>query len=446
MKLLDIIVVGGGISGAMAAIAAGRDGAEVLLIEQYGYAGGMLTAAGVGPMMTFHAGEKQVIKGLVGELADRLIKKGKSPGHILDTGGCTATLTPFDAEAMKRELDIMLKEAGVKLLFHTMLAQVHVGGSEIRKIIVCNKAGLCEFSAKFYVDATGDADLSAWAGVPFTKGRNGDGKCQPMTLKFRMVNVNVDKIREYIRNNPEDFPYLKGDTSHIGKAPRLSIGGFTGIVRAAKTKKQFNIPRESILIFEGNNPGEVIVNTSRIQDHDGTDPFSITDAELLGREQVEELVNLLKSAVPGFGDSMLVYSGPNIGVRSSRQIKGVYTLTREDVLNFRKFDDAIACSAYPIDVHPPEGSKLENQSDHFRKGDYYTIPYRCLVNEKIGNLITAGRCLSAEFEAQAAIRTTPTVGAIGHAAGLAASIAATKGIAGCNIKYKELREIGRAFV
>ena len=439
-NIYDVIVVGGGISGAMASVAAGRDGAKVLLVEQYGYAGGMLTAAGVGPMMTFHAGSKQVIKGLTSELIDRLIQKKKSPGHIPDTSGYTYSVTPFDSEAMKYELDLMLTEAGVEILFHTMLADVNVLENTISNIVVCNKAGLSELKAKIYIDATGDADLSAWAGVPFTKGREGDGKCQPMTTKFKMLKVDIEKIKDYIKSNPDDFPFLKGDTSVIDKASRLSIGGFVSIVKKAKKQGRFTNPRESVLFFETNNPGEVIINTSRIIDHDSASPKSLTSAEIEGREQVNELVKFFKDSMPGFENAIMTGSGPNVGVRSSRQIKGLYTLCANDLLSFTKFDDAIACCGYPIDVHPSAGEKFVDHSKHFNSGDYYSIPYRCLVNDKIENLITVGRCISASFEAQAAMRTTPTVGAIGHAGGLAASIASKNNIAVKDVCCELLRE------
>lgn len=436
----DVIVAGGGISGSMAAAAAARDGAKTLLIEQHGFLGGMLTAAGVGPMMTFHAGDRQVIRGITGELIERLAARGKSPGHIVDTTGYTHSVTPFDAEAMKYELDEMTVAAGADVLFHTMLAGVHADHGKIRSILVCNKGGLSTLTAKMYVDATGDGDLSAWAGVPYIKGRASDGKSQPMTMKMKMIHVDVDKIRRYIMDHPEDFPSLGGDTSVIDRSPRLSIGGFTALVARAKAEGRFHISRDSLLLFETNNPGEVIINTSRIHGHDATDPASLSDAEMQGRKQVKELEAFLVRYVPGFENAVLEYSGPNIGVRASRQIKGVYILTSADVLAFKKFEDTIACSAYPIDIHPGENEAFVDYSSRFKSGEYYGIPYRCLVNGDIGNLVTVGRCISAEFEAQAAIRTTPTVGAVGHAGGLAASIAARNDIRAADVPNDELKK------
>lgn len=421
MRTYDVIVVGGGISGAIAAIAAARDGASVLLVEQYGFLGGMLTAAGVGPMMTFHAGKEQVIRGITGELIDRLVKKGKSPGHIFDTTGYTYTVTPFDAEAMKHELEIMLLEAGGTLLYHTMLAGAEVKDNYIARIQVLNKAGLSHLSAKVYIDATGDADLSVFAGVEFTKGRPKDGAAQPMTMNLKMRNVDIPKVKEYIRNNMHEFPRLKGDSSIIDKAPRLSIGGFVETLKKAQERGEITFQREDVLFFETNTPGEVIINTTRILGADSTDPWSLTQAEIEGRRQARELAAFLKRHIPGFENSEVVYSGPFVGVRSSRQICGLYTLTAEDLLSSKKFPDVIAHAGYPVDIHSPDGEGTHHM--HLAWGQKYNIPYRCLVNPKISNLITVGRCISATFEAQAAIRTSPTVGAIGHAGGLAASLA-----------------------
>lgn len=442
LNIYDVIIVGGGISGSMAAISAAREGVNVLVVEQYGFLGGMLTAAGVGPMMTFHAGDTQVVQGITDELINRLKAKGKSTGHIYDTTRYTYTVTPFDAEAMKLELDLMFEEAGVEVLFHTMLASVNASDGRIRDITVCNKAGLTKLSAKVYIDATGDADLAFRAGVPCEKGRKEDGKCQPATLKVRFNGVNVDAIRRYIKENPADFPTLKGDVDSIDKGERLSIGGFLSLVKKARQNGDFNIERDSLLIFETSNRGEIIVNTSRIFGCDPTDPASLSKAEISGRKQVASLDRFLKNYVPGFENANLMFSGPNIGIRSSRQIEGLKTLKESDVTGFKKGDDCIAFSGYPIDIHPLEAGNPDHYIvPRFDAGQYYGIPFGCMVNGTVFNLITTGRCISAEFNAQAAIRTTPTIGAVGHAAGAAAAIAVKKGLETDRIDVKDIREL-----
>ncbi|MEF2968211.1 FAD-dependent oxidoreductase [Paenibacillus sp. M1] len=427
MKDYDVVVMGGGISGAMAAIAASKAGARTLIVESHGFLGGTLTANGVGPMMTFHAGEKQAVQGLTDELIERLKKLGKSPGHIFDTTGFTYSVTPFDAEAMKHELELMVTENGGEILYHTMLAKVNAEQGAIRSITVCNKSGLTDISASVFIDATGDGDLSVGAGAEFTKGRESDGASQPMTLKMKMINVDIPKVKEYIHAHPEDFPLMNGDTSIIEKSPRLSVGGFDSLFKEAKAKGEISIPRENILFFETNNPGEVIMNTTRILGHDATDAFSLSKAEMEGRKQCRELEHFVRKYIPGFENAIVESTGPSIGVRGSRQIKGVYTLTAEDILEQRKFEDTIAHSGYPIDIHSPDGEGTKHQKLEW--GGMYSIPYRCMITESVSNLIVIGRCISATFEAQSAMRTTPTTGAIGHAGGVAAALAAKEGVA-----------------
>lgn len=438
-KSHDVIIVGGGISGAIAGIAAARENVETLIIEQNGYLGGMLTGAGVGPMMTFHSGDIQVIRGITGELIQRLQSRGLSTGHIKDTTGYTYSLTPFDMEGMKAELENMFLEAGGNLIYHTMLADVHTDRGLISELIICNKAGISSISGKVYIDATGDADLSAWAGVPCRKGRSEDGQTQPMTMKLRMYGVNIERVKEFIRNNPEEFPRLAGNTKIIDEAERLSIGGFTGLLNNSRKNGEITFSREDLLFFETNNPGEVIINTSRITGLDSTNPEDLTQGEIEGRRQAMELVRFLKKRVPGFENSVLEFTGPSIGVRSSRQIEGLYTISKDDIINGVKFDDAVACNAYPIDIHSPTGETT--YSYHLGWGEYYTIPYRSLINSFVANLITVGRCISGEFEAQAAFRTTPGAGAIGQAGGCAAAVSIKTGKTFRELECMEIREI-----
>lgn len=433
----DVVVMGGGISGAMAAIAASSTGARTLIIESHGFLGGTLTANGVGPMMTFHAGEKLAIQGFTNQLIERLQKLGKSPGHIFDTVGFTYSVTPFDAEAMKHELELMVVENGGEILYHTMLAGVKTEEGRITGITICNKSGLSEIRANVFIDATGDGDLSAGAGVEYTIGRESDGATQPMTLKMKMYNVDIPRVKQYIHEHPEDFPLYNGDTSIIEKSPRLSVGGFDSLFKEAKAKGEISIPRENILFFETNNPGEVILNTTRILGHDATDAYSLSKAEMEGRKQCRELEAFLHKYVPGFENAVVESTGPSIGVRGSRQIKGMYTLTAEDILEQRKFEDTIAHSGYPIDIHSPDGEGTKHQKLEW--GGMYSIPYSCMITESVKNLIVIGRCISATFEAQAAMRTTPTTGAIGHAGGVAAAIAAKEGIPVQDIDIKKVQ-------
>ena len=248
--MYDVAVIGGGISGCMAAIAAARCGASVILIEKYGFLGGTLTACGTGPMMTFHAGDVQVVRGVTNELIERLMNKGFSPGHIFDTTGYTYTVTPFSAEGMKLELEDMMAEAGVELLYHSVVCDVEYENAVINSVEVYGKNGKRCIESRMFVDASGDCDLAFLAGLETNKGREADGKCQPMTMNFKVINVDTDRVKEYIMNNNDEFPRLKSDLSKVTRAPKLSIGGYVNTLKKAQKTGKISFQREDILFFE----------------------------------------------------------------------------------------------------------------------------------------------------------------------------------------------------
>ena len=444
----DAVVCGAGISGAAAAIAAGRTGARVLLADRFGSPGGMLTAAGVGPMMTFHAGETQAVRGVTGELIDRMAAKGASPGHILDTTTYTYTVTPFDAEAMKVELEEMLAEAGVALLYHAMLDSAEADGGAIRKLVFTVKGGHIAVKAKVFIDATGDADLAHMAGVPCTVGMDGNGISQPLTTNLKLVNVDIAAVKAYIRANPANFPAMIDAPKVIDRAPRLSLNGFRKELKAARESGELDFDRETVLFFETNNPNEVIVNMSRMQDFDPTDAWQLTQAEIEGRKQARQLVRFLNKRVRGFENAVLVQTSPGqVGVRSSRQINGLYTLTHIDLIKGTRFADTIAHGGYPIDVHEPKGGHsaafraLTEEEKQMGNGHIYDIPLRSLLCAQYDNLIVVGRCVSTEFLAQSAIRVSPIAGAIGHAGGAAAAVAIKQGKAPTDVDADDVRAL-----
>lgn len=439
-KPYDVIVAGGGVSGSAAAIAAGRLGAKVLVIEQSGYLGGALTGCGVGPMMTFHAGEKQVIRGIMEEIVERLAGAGYSTGHIYDTMQYISYLTPFNSEGLKIVLDEIAAEAGCTVLFHTFIGGAACEGGKITSLTVCNKDGIHKVSASVYIDGTGDGDVASFAGAPMTKGRKSDGAAQPMTMNMKYLNVDTEAVKEHIRTHIEDFSRHQGNEALMDTVSRFSFCGFQDEFREARERGELEIKREDVLCFETDRPGEYIVNTTRIIDHDAVDAVSLSDAEVTGRRQCRQLDRFLRAHVPGFEHAVLEFTGPSVGVRGSRQLSGKYTLTAEDILERKKFDSVIAHSAYPIDIHNPKGVGTDSRFLS-EMGTYYSIPYETLYCDEISNLLVAGRCISASFEAQAAIRTTPTAGALGHAAGVAAALAAKAGGDVSRVSTKEVQRM-----
>ena len=437
MKNFDLIVIGGGPAGAMAAIAAGRNGAKTLLVEQCGCLGGALTSCGTGPQMTFHAGKRQVIEGIPGEFVRRMVKEGFSPGHMEDFVGYASSVTPFDAEGMKLVLENMVLESGAELLYHTVYTDCYAQDGKISAVKLFSKNGFFDASAKIYVDASADADLAVHAGVSAQFGREQDGLAQPMTMNMKLYNVDREKVIDYILRDKDDMLHTI-PFERLREIPRTGLQGGYSIVQKAKDAGKFTIDRNQLLCFETNNRGEFIVNMSRIIKKSGVDPFDLSAAEIEGRRQCFELFRFLREYIPGFEHSVIHSTGPNIGIRESRRIHGVYTLTAEDLLANVMFDDAVAMAGYPIDIHAPDGG----QTNHafLKPGSWYSVPYRSLISREIQNMIVAGRCLSASHEALAAVRVTPLVMAMGQAAGTAAALAATTGAAVQDIDIKALRE------
>lgn len=414
----DVVVIGGGPAGAVAAIAAARSGSSVLLVEQNGYLGGMLTMAGTGPQMTFHAGETQVIKGIADEIIERLMQMGLSPGHMEDFVGYASSVTPFDAEGMKFILESMATEAGVTLLYHTVYTGCTVQNGKISSVSLYSKDGFFSVDANVFIDCSADADLATHAGVSSVYGRESDNLAQPMTMNAKVSGVDRDRLMEYIQTHQDDMlqtiPF-----DRLQLLPRTGMQGGYSLIRKAKEEGCFPIDRDQVLCFETNNYGEFILNMSRIIKKSAVKAFDLTQAEIEGRKQAQALLAFMRNNIPGFEHTVLLQTGPHIGIRESRKINGIYKLTADDLLQNRMFSDAIAMGGYPIDIHSPDGAAMKHRM--LKPGSWYPIPYRCLVTNEISNLLVAGRCVSATHEACAAIRLTPIVMTMGQAAGTAAA-------------------------
>jgi len=387
-NLYDVVVCGGGPAGIAASVAAARTGAEVLLIERYGFLGGMATAGLVNPFMTFFAGSEQIVQGIFQEIIDRL--------SFLGGWGGPRQNWAFDPELLKVAADEICLQAGVKLLLHAFVCGAKIERSKITSIRILAKPQEREIRAKVYVDATGDADLACLAWVPCEKGRPGDGLTQPMTLNFRMAGVEIDRM-----------------------PPREEINR---LYSAAREAGRIDCPRNDVLYFFTTRDGEVHFNTTRVIKLDGTSARDLTRAEIIGRRQAKQICEFLRSDVAGFERSYLATTGTQIGVRETRRIVGQYVLTAEDVLSAAKFHDCIARGSYPVDIHDPDGGGTVIK--HLPPGESYDIPYRCLVPLNVSNLLVAGRPISATHEAHSSLRVMPIAFAVGQAAGTAAALCA----------------------
>lgn len=420
----DVVVIGGGPAGVTAAIAAARGGASTLLVEQNGYLGGMLTMAGTGPQMTFHAGATQVVRGIGDEFIQRLGALGLSPGHMEDFVGYASSVTPFDVEGMKLVLETVAREAGVTLLYHTVYTGCTLEDGAISSVRLYSKNGFFDVTAKVFLDCSADADLATHAGVPSVYGRESDNLAQPMTMNVKVAGVDREQLMDFVIDHRADMlPTIPFD--RLRELPRTGVQGAYSLIEVAKQRGEFDIDRNMVLCFETNNKGEFILNMSRVIKRSAVDPFDLTEAEVEGRRQAHQIVAFLRKYIPAFAHCHILTTGPHIGIRESRKIDGLYKLTADDLLANRMFPDAIAMGGYPIDIHSPDGESMKHR--FLTPGSWYSIPYRCLVTAQVSNLLVAGRCISATHEACAAVRVTPIVMAMGQAAGTAAAQSAKTG-------------------
>jgi hypothetical protein len=430
----DVLVVGGGNAGCAAALAAARGGQKTLLAERYGFLGGTATASMVGPWMTFHSGGEQIVGGIAQEIVARLAAMGASPGHIPDTSDYVSTITPFDPEVHKALLFEMMTEAKVRLLLHAWFTDALCDGDRVIGAVFETVGGRRSYRARVVIDATADAYVAASAGVSTQKGDR-RGRVQPASLMFRMSHVDLEKTAAYLRTHPSQMrTSLK---AHERKAQRLTaVAGLYELWKSAQSEG-LDVPRELVSFFVSPYPDEVTINMTRVTDIDPLDPDDLTRAEVEARRQAMQIARFFRERVPGFEKARIAATATQIGVRESRRIVGRYTLTREDVLEGRDFPDAVARSAYPIDIHNPSGSGTTTH--RLAPGASYAIPYRCLVPAEREGLLVAGRCISTTHEALASTRLTPTVMTLGQAAGTAAAIACESGVPPSRIDTASLR-------
>lgn len=430
----DVLVVGGGTAGFGAAVAAARNGAKTMLIEQTSVLGGMATVGLVGPFMTCFDNDftEQVVMGIFEELCRRTEAKGGCIHPSQVKGMCSHNsyylgshqgVTPYQSEILAVTMDEMVTEAGVQVLFETRLADVITDGDKITHAVVLMKEGLCAIEAKCFIDCTGDADVAVRAGVPTWKGDKASGNMQPTSLFFEVCNVDTEKYIEEL----EEKKHLLDN--HMGNC-------YSWTVQEAKKNGDWTLDKNELGMYEQNIPGRWKVNTTRMSYVDATNTEHVTRAMMEGRRQVQEVMAFMRKYIPGCEHVQLVQVAPMLGVRETRHIVGKYELTVDDVLNHAIFDDAICTFAYALDKHDSEGGGVTwSLVDR-----YYTIPYRCLVPEGCSNLLVAGRSICGSSEAAASYRVMPACVALGQAAGTAAAMVVECGFDPENVPVGELRK------
>ncbi|MDR1058788.1 MAG: FAD-dependent oxidoreductase [Treponema sp.] len=414
---VDVLVVGAGPAGIAAAIASARNGAKTMLIEKEGYAGGNATIGLVGPFMTSfdNEGKTQLIRGIYDELVRRMENEGGAI-HPSKIGAGTPyaafiipghrNVAPFDPEVLKRAAEDMLLESKVELLFYTQFIDCIVENKTITGIIAAKRQGLVRITPKIVIDCSGEGYVSVKAGVPVTMGRKKDNATQPATLFCRVAGVDSGKVTKTMEES----------RSLMGKP---FFGAFSWLIDEGRKNGDWNIDRDELGCYMAPNGKIWNMNTSRISHVAGNRSESLTRASIEGRKQVIEIVKFLNKYVPGFEEAYLVDTGSAVGVRESLHIDGEYTLTREDLISCKTFEDDILLCSNAIDIHDED----TGGGEYVTVDTWYGIPYRTLVPRNCDNLLVAGKTISALSEAVAGFRVMPCCYGLGQGAGTAAAIA-----------------------
>jgi hypothetical protein len=419
----DVVVVGGGPAGIMAAAAAARTGHSVILLERYGFLGGAGTAGGLSTFCGLHAkvhGEhRRVIHGLAGELLDRLAElDGLSKAHLTINDGILAQA--YDISAYKIAADELVVGSGARPLFHAMAVGIVMADDDtIDAVVIESKSGRAAVRGRVFIDASGDGDVATWAGVPYEKSPGLEGMLYP-SLMFRINGV---------------------DAVAAGEKPWRTVERLMDEAERAGTH---SFPRKKPIVRPQRNPLEWRANLTQLSNPDGsaidgTNVEQLTHGELQGRRQVLDAFIFIRDRTPGFGDSYIVDIAPQIGIRETRRIIGRYRLTEDDVRDCVDFPDTIGVNGWPVEAHVAGTVEFRWPRGENPRG-FNQLPFRMLVPDRIRNLYVAGRCASMTHDAQSAARVTGPCFAMGEAAGTAAGMALSAGTACGDIDIAELQQ------
>ncbi len=423
----DVAVLGGGPAGILAATAAAANGARVLLIERYGFLGGMGTAAGVSNFCGLHANVhgqiRRVVHGFASELLDRMDRLGGLNDPHLIFGKIHAQA--YDTSAFKCAADDLVRSKGADLLFHSFMAGVlREDGGRLSAVLLETKSGRVAVRAKIFIDCTGDADVVQWAGLPTETGDEHGNTLYP-TLMFRVGNVDAERAGEAWRVIPQ-------------------------IMDEAEASGQFSFPRRGAIVRPQRHPYEWRVNVTQLKNKDGsptdgTDAKSLSDAEVEGRQQIVDYIRFLREKVPGFEDAYALDIAPQLGIRETRRLVGEYMLTADDVIECASFEDSVGVNGWPLEQHVAGDVKWIWPDIPVARG-FNHLPYRMLLPRRataggVTNLLVAGRCASMTHDGQSAARVTGACFVMGQAAGTAAAIALNTGGDVHDIDRRELQAI-----
>jgi hypothetical protein len=396
----EVVVLGGGPAGIAAAACAARAGASTLLVERYGFLGGMGTAAGVtnfcGLYANVHGDIRRVVHGIADELLARIEALGGLSAPHLISGKTRAQA--YDMSAYKCAADDLLLGSGAKLLFHALATGVAMKNDrEIDALLIETRSGRRALRARVFIDASGDGDLAAFAGTPWEKS----AQLLYPTLMFKLNNVDPEKAIHAVE--------------HI---PRL--------MQEAEASGEYHFARMGAIVRPMKNPREWRANVTQIRNEhglamDGTDAAQLSAGEIEGRRQIRDYIRFLRERVPGFEASQVSDIAPQVGIRETRRVSGEYRLSGEDVLECRDFADTIGVNGWPLEQHVAGDVRWSWPAIPESRG-FNQLPYRMILPLGIDNLLVAGRCASMTQAGQSAARVTGGCFVMGQAAGAAAAM------------------------
>lgn len=451
---MDVTVIGGGLAGCAAAIAAARNGAKTLLVEQTGMLGGMATLGHVSPLDARTTLSGKPFGGLIHEIVSRTEEMNKTYGgayHALRMG----------PEFLRLVLLQMVKESGAEILFHASLAGVQRQGDRIEYAFVHTKSGMQAIASRQWVDASGDGDLVAQAGEEFTLGSEPgvfdelviggldrvhfeagkptenyggyqkSGLMQPVSMMLTMENVDFSKC-DQLSNKLLTFEDLHIDRDEFFRLPYANTKGFE------ENGDLIPLPQGRILINRAAREDQILVNMSRVIGVDATNAQALSEAEEVAQMQILYLVDFLIRYVPGFEKARLAASSHTLGVRETRRLVGRYVLRGSEAINCASFDDVVAQGSYMIDIHDPQGKRKAIGGK--LKKDCYSIPYGCLLPRTVQNLLVSGRCISVDHVAHSSTRIQGTCILTGQAAGTAAALAVQKEMSPASLPIAQLQQ------
>ncbi len=418
----DVVVIGGGPGGFGAAIAAARNGAKTIVLERFGALGGTWTYGILSAIM-----DNTSVRGIFTEFQREMEKRG---GWRWWREGDPSSGGNYDSEVAKVVLDEMASQAGVFVYYFAQVSHVFKSedGHRVTGVVVQSKEGRHVVTGKIFIDSSGDGDVSALAGVPYDIGRKSDGALQPMTMIFKLDNVDSQRAWDYL----------------------ITDHNFGRAWQKAKALGEVTVPREDVLAAAMPKPGQWQFNATRLLGYDGTKLRDVSAATTEARRQVAQITTFMRNHIPGFEKAIVAETAAHIGVRETRRVRCDYTMTGDDIRQAHKHADAIARGDWWIDIHNPTGEGIGTedggvitQQDACKRGpaagDWYEIPYRSITAHGLDNLLVASRCLDSTHEAHAAVRASQQICAIGEGAGTAAAQAVARQLS--NVRDVDIREV-----